>query len=104
MNAVPAAQRGAASGMRGTFFNSGSALSIGMFFSLMVIGLASTLPNALTAGLVAQGVTGRRRPADRQPAAGRQPVRRVPRLQPDRALLGPSGVLHDAAGRQPSRR
>ena len=44
MTSVPADQRGAASGMRGTFMNSGSALSIGIFFSLMVAGLASTLP------------------------------------------------------------
>ncbi len=58
MNSVPAAQRGAASGMRMTFFNSGSALSIGVFFSLLVIGLASTLPRTLSAGLVAQGVPG----------------------------------------------
>ena len=56
MNAVPAAQRGVASGMRMTFFNSGSALSIGIFFSLMVIGLAASLPEALTAGLTGQGV------------------------------------------------
>ncbi len=56
MGAVPADQRGVAAGMRGTFFNSGSALSIGVFFSLMIIGLASTLPHTLTAGLVAQNV------------------------------------------------
>src|SRR5256885_2367356 len=56
MGSVPAGQRGAAAGMRGTFFNSGSALSIGIFFSLMVIGLAASLPHTLTAGLEAQGV------------------------------------------------
>lgn len=56
MNAVPPAQRGVASGMRMTFFNSGSALSIGVFFSLMVVGLAATLPTALAGGLTAQGV------------------------------------------------
>jgi MFS family permease len=56
MGSVPAAQRGAASGMRGTFFNSGAALSIGIFFSLMIIGLAATLPHTLTSGLEAQGV------------------------------------------------
>jgi MFS family permease len=56
MNSVPARQRGAASGMRGTFFNAGTALSIGIFFSLMVAGLASSLPTTLTAGLEAQGV------------------------------------------------
>jgi MFS family permease len=56
MGSVPASQRGAAAGMRGTFFNSGSALSIGVFFSLMVVGLAATLPATLTNGLLAQGV------------------------------------------------
>ena len=56
MNSVPPAQRGVASGMRMTFFNSGSALSIGVFFSLMVVGLASTLPSALRDGLTGQGV------------------------------------------------
>ena len=56
MNSVPANQRGAASGMRGTFMNSGSALSIGIFFSLMVAGLASSLPASLRTGLTAQGV------------------------------------------------
>jgi MFS family permease len=56
MNAVPANQRGSASGMRGTFFNSGTSLSIGIFFSLMIVGLASTLPKTLTAGLESHGV------------------------------------------------
>jgi len=56
MNSVPAAQRGAAAGMRGTFFNSGSAVSIGLFFSLMIVGLAHSLPAALTRGLEGQGV------------------------------------------------
>jgi MFS family permease len=56
MSSVPAEQRGAASGMRATFQNSGTALSIGVFFSLMITGLASTLPKSLTSGLVRQGV------------------------------------------------
>ena len=56
MNAVPANQRGAASGMRATFMNSGMVLSIGLFFSLMIAGLASSLPHTLSTGLVAQGV------------------------------------------------
>ena len=51
MSSVPAEQRGVASGMRATFQNSGSALSIGVFFSLMITGLASSLPAALTRGL-----------------------------------------------------
>src|SRR4029077_16923057 len=56
MSAVPARHRGSASGMRSTFQNSGMSLSIGIFFSLMIAGLASTLPRTLTAGLTAQGV------------------------------------------------
>ena len=57
MSSVPAAQRGAASGVRATFFNAGSSLSIGIFFSLMVVGLAHTLPGAMSAGLQQQGVS-----------------------------------------------
>jgi MFS family permease len=57
MNAVPANQRGAAAGMRGTFFNAGSSLSIGIFFTMMIIGLSSTLPSALNNGLQAHGVS-----------------------------------------------
>jgi MFS family permease len=56
MNSVPRPQRGAASGMLATFQSSGFVLSIGVFFSLMVAGLASTLPTTLTRGLAAQGV------------------------------------------------
>jgi MFS family permease len=56
MSSVPAAQRGAASGVRATFFNAGSSLSIGVFFSLMIIGLANTLPSAMSSGLQEQGV------------------------------------------------
>jgi MFS family permease len=57
MSSVPADQRGAASGMRATFQNSGTALSIGVFFSLMIAGLASSLPKSLTNGLEGQGVS-----------------------------------------------
>jgi MFS family permease len=56
MSSVPARHRGAASGMRATFQNSGMSLSIGIFFSLMIAGLASTLPRTLAGGLRAQGV------------------------------------------------
>jgi MFS family permease len=56
MSSVPAEQRGVASGMRATFQNSGTALSIGVFFSLMIAGLATSLPHTLSAGLQAQSV------------------------------------------------
>jgi MFS family permease len=56
MSSVPARYRGVASGMRATFQNSGTALSIGVFFSLMIAGLASNLPDALSSGLAHHGV------------------------------------------------
>ncbi len=56
MGSVPARHRGAASGMRSTFQNSGTALSIGVFFSLMIAGLAASLPTTLTGGLERHGV------------------------------------------------
>jgi MFS family permease len=93
MNAVPARQRGAASGMRATFLNSGMSLSIGIFFTLMVLGLAASLPGTLTAGLTQQGV----------PAPVATQVSTLPPVgslfaaflgfNPVARLLGPSGTL-----------
>jgi MFS family permease len=93
MNAVPAHQRGAASGMRGTFFNAGSSLSIGIFFSLMITGLASVLPKTLFDGLSQQGV----------PAGVAHDVANLPPVgslfaaflgyNPMQTLLEPSGAL-----------
>jgi MFS family permease len=93
MNSVPARQRGAASGMLATFQNSGFVLSIGIFFSLMIAGLAATLPTALTHGLTAQGV----------PLAVAAKIGHTPPVaslfaaflgyNPIRQLLGPTGVL-----------
>jgi len=56
MSSVPAAERGAASGIRATVTNAGMSLSIGIFFSLMIAGLAHSLPTTLLAGLQQQGV------------------------------------------------
>jgi MFS family permease len=56
MNSVPARQRGAAAGMRATFVNAGTVISIGVFFSLMIAGLASSLPTTLYNGLIAHDV------------------------------------------------
>jgi MFS family permease len=56
MNSVPPSARGASSGMRATFQNSGMVLSIGLFFSLMIAGLAASLPHTMYAGLTANGV------------------------------------------------
>jgi MFS family permease len=57
MNAVPAAQRGAASGIRATGMNAGMVLSMGGFFTLMAVGLAGTLPSAMSSGLTGAGVS-----------------------------------------------
>jgi MFS family permease len=93
MSSVSAGQRGVASGMRATFLNSGTALSIGVFFSLMIVGLASGLPGALTGGLQQQGV-----PYDvAHQVATLPPVSTlfaaVLGVNPLEHLLAPSGVL-----------
>ncbi len=56
MNSLPAGARGAGAGMNATFQNAAMVLSIGFFFSLMIVGLAQHLPAALQQGLVAGGV------------------------------------------------
>ncbi len=56
MNSVPARYRGAASGMRATFQNTGMPLSIGVFFSFMIVGLSAHVPSAMLRGLTRQGV------------------------------------------------
>jgi MFS family permease len=56
MNSLPASDRGAGGGMNQTFQNSAQVLSIGIFFTLMIIGLASTLPQTLSSGLQEHGV------------------------------------------------
>src|SRR3569623_1286854 len=56
MNAVPPSERGQASGIRATAMNAGMVLSIGVFFTLMIIGLALALPSSMQAALVAQGL------------------------------------------------
>jgi MFS family permease len=98
MNSVPAHERGAASGIRGTIFNSGTSLSIGVFFSLMIVGLASVLPKTLTDALTGQGV-----PHDVAARIGDLPP--VGSLfasflgyNPIGSLLGPNGVLDKLPG------
>jgi MFS family permease len=56
MNSLPADRRGVGAGMSATFQNSAQVLSIGIFFTLIILGLAASLPATLTHGLVAQGV------------------------------------------------
>jgi MFS family permease len=56
MNSLPRGDRGAGGAMNQTFQNSAQVLSIGIFFTLMIIGLSATLPHTMTSGLEAHGV------------------------------------------------
>lgn len=56
MNSVPADHRGVANGMRATFQNSASLVSIGIFFSIITAGLAAALPISLFSGLAQAGL------------------------------------------------
>jgi MFS family permease len=56
MNSLPIADRGSGGGMNSTFQQSAQVLSIGIFFTLMIIGLSASLPASLTVGLTAHGV------------------------------------------------
>ncbi|MFI5027564.1 MAG: MFS transporter [Solirubrobacterales bacterium] len=57
MNSLPAGDRGAGGGMNQTFQNSAQVISIGVFFTLLVLGLASSLPAAMSSGLQAHGLS-----------------------------------------------
>jgi hypothetical protein len=70
MNSLPAGDRGAGGGMNQTFQNSAQVLSIGVFFTLMIIGLAASLPHAMSSGLEAHGIP----PATADHVAGLPPV------------------------------
>ena len=56
MNSLPADQRGVGAGMAATFQNSAMVLSIGIFFSLVIVGLSGSLPGVLYHGLASHGV------------------------------------------------
>jgi len=89
MNSLPPTERGAGAGMLATFQNSASVLSIGVFFTLMIVGLSATLPHTLQSGLVQHGV----------PAADATRISQLPPVStlfasflgynPVRTLLGP---------------
>ncbi|RZS90356.1 MFS transporter [Motilibacter rhizosphaerae] len=93
MNSVPPTQRGASAGMVSTFQNSGMVLSMGVFFSLLIAGLAGSLPGSLRSGLLAQGVS--QKAADT--VAGLPPVGTVFAsflgYNPVGSLLAPTGEL-----------
>jgi MFS family permease len=94
MNSLPPQHRGVGSGMNSTFQNSAQVLSIGVFFTLMIIGLSSTLPGALYHGLVGHGVA---RAVARQ-AAALPPVTSLFAAflgySPVQHLIGPAALAH----------
>ena len=93
MNSLPPNRRGVGAGMSTTFQNAAMVLSIGIFFSLMVSGLAQSLPQTMSAGLIAQGVP----VADARQVAALPPVAvlfaSLLGYNPVQTLLGPA-VLH----------
>ncbi|NKY51434.1 MFS transporter [Nocardia vermiculata] len=95
MSSVPASQRGVASGMRATLMNGGMALAIGIFFSLMIVGLSGTLPSAMDSGLREQGVSAdvAGQMADMPPVGSLFAT--FLGYNPFRELLGPTGALND---------
>ena len=98
MNSLPPTQRGAGAGMLATFMNSASVLSIGVFFTLMIIGLAASLPHTMETGLAAHGV----------PATDAARISHLPPVatlfasflgyNPMATLLGPNVLHHLPAG------
>jgi MFS family permease len=85
MTSLPAEHRGVGGAMNQTFQNSAQVLSIGIFFTLMVVGLSSALPHTLAAGLQANGV----------PAATAQSVSHLPPVSVlFAAFLGYNPVQH----------
>lgn len=98
MNSLPPDQRGVGAGISTTFQNSAMVLSIGIFFSLMIAGLAGALPHALTSGLTAQGVP----PADAAKVAALPPVgvlfASLLGYNPVQTLLGPQVLGHVPPG------
>jgi MFS family permease len=100
MNSLPAEDRGAGGGMNQTFQNSAQVLSIGVFFTLMVLGLASSLPHTLASGLQAHGVS----PAAAHSAAQTPPVSVLFAAflgyNPVEHLLGPHALASLSAANQ----
>jgi len=94
MNSVPADQRGGAAGIQAAFMNSGMVLSMGVFFSLMIVGLTNTLPKALFNGLSAHGVSsGQAHQIASIPAVGSL-FSSFLGYNPLQSLLGSQGATH----------
>jgi hypothetical protein len=102
MNCLPPERRGVGSGMTVTFVNSATVLSMGLFFTIVTLGLASALPSHMYRGLTAAGVP---------PTAASQVAHEPPigslfsaflGYNPIQQLLGPTGALQHLPARQVS--
>ncbi|HTZ93809.1 MAG TPA: MFS transporter [Streptosporangiaceae bacterium] len=100
MNSLPPDQRGAGAGMLNTFQNSATVLSMGLFFTIVTLGLASRLPSHLYKGLVSQGVN----PAAAHLVASEPPIGSLFSAflgyNPIKELLGPTGALKQLPAKQ----
>jgi MFS family permease len=93
MNSLPPEQRGAGAGMLNTFQNSATVLSMGLFFTIVTLGLAARLPAQLYRGLIGAGVA----PAAAHSVASEPPIGALFSAflgyNPIKELLGPTGAL-----------
>jgi MFS family permease len=100
MNSLPHEQRGAGAGMVVTFMNSATVLSMGLFFTIVTLGLASRLPTHLYKGLVAAGVS----PSAAHLVASEPPIGSLFSAflgyNPIKELLGPTGALQHLPAHQ----
>jgi MFS family permease len=100
MNSLPSDQRGAGAGMLTTFQNSATVLSMGLFFTIVTLGLAADLPAHLFHGLTAAGVA----PGPARAVANEPPIGSLFSaflgLNPIQQLLGPTGALSHMSAHQ----
>jgi MFS family permease len=100
MNSLPPDQRGVGAGMMNTFQNSATVLSMGLFFTIVTIGLADNLPSHLYQGLVSAGVA----PQAAQVVAHEPPIGSLFSaflgFNPIQQLLGPTGALQRLSPQQ----
>jgi MFS family permease len=100
MNSLPPDQRGAGAGMLNTFQNSATVLSMGLFFTIVTLGLASRLPSHLYRGLTAAGVA----PGPAKLVSSEPPIGSLFSAflgyNPIKELLGPTGALQHMPAKQ----
>jgi MFS family permease len=100
MNSLPPDQRGAGAGMLNTFQNSATVLSMGLFFTIVTLGLASRLPSHLYRGLTAAGVApGAAKLVSSEPPIGSL-FSAFLGYNPIKELLGPTGALQHMPAKQ----